>query len=255
MAKSKPDHRRRNKHGKKSKANGTPPKPKAKPDDLLAQAVALLQVGEPDQALTHARRALALLQPAGTDLSPASLPALGLMGEIHIELGDPESAKDSFELAASLDPDGSLPESAGGGAEKFFWLAQLCEEGGQESVKCFRKGADALRKDLTELESKQQTPEIQLSVGEKKAKLANALCGIVEVYMTDLSYAHSAPVVSGAKWPLLMLVLTDGKTMRKRSANRSSPRPCWWPQTAPRLFKLWRPYGYHRQSGMMQELH
>jgi hypothetical protein len=45
-----------------------------------------------------------------------------------------------------------------------------------------------LKREIAELEAvsdKDETVEIQLE--EKRGKLANALCGVVEVYMTDLS--------------------------------------------------------------------
>jgi hypothetical protein len=106
------------------------------------------------------------------------------LGEINVELGEAETAREYFLRAVALDPAGEVPESEGGGAEKFLWLAQLCEEGGRESVGWFEKGAVALRRELGMLEGRKG---VEGEVEEKKRKLADALCGVAEVYMTDLS--------------------------------------------------------------------
>ncbi|OJD38057.1 tpr domain protein [Diplodia corticola] len=188
MGKTKP-------HGnKKSKNSNSNKKPKMTAPQLLAQATALLQTSQADEALVAARRAYALLHPDPETSAPtaAALPALTLLGEINVELGDVDTARDYFLVAAALDEDGSIPEQAGGGAEKFMWLAQLCEEGGAESVAWFDKGAEVLRREIAELEANQAGPERDVALDEKKRKLANALCGVVEVYMTDLSWEEDA---------------------------------------------------------------
>ena len=159
---------------------------------LLTQATTLLQTGQPDAALPIARRALNLLQPASNSHTPLSLPVLNLLGEIYLELGDPSSATTSFLQAVSLDPEGAVAENEGGGAEKFLWLAQLCEDGGEESIKWFDKGTQVLERDIVDLEVQMatRTPEEEerkVLLEEKKRKLAAALCGMVEVWMTDLS--------------------------------------------------------------------
>jgi len=102
-----------------------------------------------------------------------------------------------FLKAVELDPDGAVTEDEGGGAEKFFWLAQLCDEGGEESLGWFQKGVEVLERDIVALEllasddmkDEATTPNVQLE--EKRRKLAAALCGMVEVWMTDLSYVPS----------------------------------------------------------------
>lgn len=186
MGKTKPHSKKPTK--KNGKPSGTPKKPKMTPEQLLAEATVLLHTSQPEDALVAARRALAQLQP-DTDSPPttAALPALNLLGEISVELGDAETARDYFLVAAALDEDGQVPEAQGGGAEKFLWLAQLCEEGGAESVAWFDKGAEVLRGEIAALEAQKAGPERDVVLDEKKRKLANALCGIVEVFMTDLS--------------------------------------------------------------------
>ena len=152
------------------------------PAELLAQAVALMGQGDAESALHHAAAALKKLQSQAHHDQTVLLPALSLLGEINVELGDIPSAVAYFQKAVQMDPEGALLEEQGGGAEKFLWLAQLSENGGIDSVKWFEKGADVLR---NELSSRKFTPEEEL---ERRAKLASALCGIAEIYMTDLSW-------------------------------------------------------------------
>lgn len=191
MAKTKPQDRSRKakKDAKNGASNGTPKKPKASPESLLIQAAALLQTSQPDEALVAARRALNLLQPTD-EPTVAALPALNLLGEINIELGDPDSAREAFLAAVALDPEGSHDN-----AEKFLWLAQLNEEGGAESVRWFEKGVEVLKREISELEGKTvKKTSVAEALEEKKHKIANALCGVAEVYMTDLSWEEDAEV-------------------------------------------------------------
>ncbi|KAF2447705.1 TPR domain-containing protein [Karstenula rhodostoma CBS 690.94] len=188
MAKTKPQDRARKakKDAKNGAADGAK-KPKTSPETLLVQAAALLQTSQPDEALVAAKRALNLLQPT-SEPTLAALPAVNLLGEINVELGDPDSAREAFLAAIALDMEGVHD-----GAEKFLWLAQLNEEGGAESVRWFEKGVEVLKRELSELEGKiVKKAEIADALAEKKQKIANALCGIAEVYMTDLSWEAEA---------------------------------------------------------------
>ncbi|KAK5164818.1 uncharacterized protein LTR77_009482 [Saxophila tyrrhenica] len=168
--------------------------PKETPEQLYEAALNLVEQGQPEDALKKAKKLLAQVQDGG---AAQSLPALTLLGEISVEMGVIDSARGYFEQAATLDPSGAIPEAMGGGAEKFLWLAQLSEEGGKESVQWFEKGVAALQAEITALETgehKQSLDEetLLLMRMEKKRKLANALCSIVEVYMTDLSWEDDA---------------------------------------------------------------
>ena len=147
---------------------------------LLAEAEGLLREGRAEDALPIASRALDMLGSDDTMTATAALPALTVVAEIYLELGDGSSAREYFLQAVSLDPEGQVPETEGGGAEKFLWLAQLSSDGGQDSVEWFSRGAGILRR------------EIGHGDGEKRPKLASALCGIIEVYMTDLSWDPDA---------------------------------------------------------------
>ena len=192
MAKTKPQDRARKakknaKNAKNGTSDGSSKKPKVSPEQLLIEAATLLQTSQPEEALVSARRALNALQPTN-EPTLAALPALNLLGEINVELGDPEAAREAFLAAIALDQEGEHD-----GAEKFLWLAQLNEEGGAESVQWFEKGVEVLRREISELEGKLvKKSEVINTLAEKRQKAANALCGVAEVYMTDLSWEEDA---------------------------------------------------------------
>lgn len=179
MGKTRPHKKKASKLRQKSAGD---PKMNDNPPALLEQAIILLQTGRTDEALTLAQQALEL----APGNSPSELSALNLLAEIYVELGEVDSARDHFIRAVELDPNGTIPESEGGGAEKFLWLAQLSEDGGADSVRWFEKGISALRQIIQQLEEK-AVPGQAAIAEEKKRKLANALCGVAEIYMTDLS--------------------------------------------------------------------
>lgn len=178
---------------KDSKANKSKMvQPSETPETLYAQAIAYLEQSEPDNALATAQKLIAALPPSNPELQ---LPALNLLGEVNVELGNVEEARAYFIKATEIDPEGQIPETLGGGAEKFLWLAQLCEEGGAESVGWFEKGVRALKHEISVLEaqegqkmSEEEKEAQEAMLEEKRSKLAEALCAVAEVYMTDLSY-------------------------------------------------------------------
>ncbi|KAF8542075.1 hypothetical protein BDD12DRAFT_729921 [Trichophaea hybrida] len=149
---------------------------------LLSQASELLHsLNEPSKALPLATRAL--------NLNPTSLQSLELLAEIHIELSDTEPAYTLYNRAASLDPSG-LHESLGGsGPEKFLWLAQLCPTGGAEAVGWYEKGAATLREFII---SRDTGVYKDLAERGLERKLVSALCGMAEIYMTDLCMSSDA---------------------------------------------------------------
>jgi tetratricopeptide (TPR) repeat protein len=150
--------------------------------ELLEKATFLLQTGQADDALPLSQRVLEL----SPENSPDALLGINLVGEIYVELGEIDAARQSFLRAVEIDTEGTIPESQGGGAEKFLWLAQLSEEGGRDSVFWYEKGVSALRRIIQSFEQSNRPEDVALSE-EKRKKLANALCGVVELYMTDLS--------------------------------------------------------------------
>ncbi|CAL3968870.1 unnamed protein product [Diplocarpon coronariae] len=187
MAKTQPSHRKSRKD--KQNPSKVTMRPLESSSDLLGKAALELQNGNIEESVKPAMKALKLLDAE----SPEALHALNLLGEIHVELGDIEMARQYFLQAAAIDEDGSVAEELGGGAEKFLWLAQLSEDGGQDSVDWFEKGAMSLRLQIDAIiESEKSNGVLAAAMEEKTRKLAVALCGIVEVYMTDLSWEEDA---------------------------------------------------------------
>ncbi|KAK2045908.1 TPR domain-containing protein [Colletotrichum somersetense] len=171
------------------KAKKRTEKKPANPALLLVEAATKLQEGDLENAVSAAKKALDGTG-AGGDYE---LAAVNLLGLIAIEMGEVDEARAYFLRAVELDVDGTLDERIGGGPEKFLWLAQLSEEGGQDSVNWFDKGAQSLRGQiqvLADLPKRSAEQEAQLE--ERKMKLGGALCAVAEVYMTDLSWEADA---------------------------------------------------------------
>jgi hypothetical protein len=190
----------------------SPRKPQRPIEDLLTEAAELLEQAQPDLALPLAEEALQRLEAERSQsdeeqdidelLSLAAqgkptLPsALALTAEISVNLGEVEPARRYFLRATQLDGDGALIS-----AEPWLWLAQLCEEGGRESIGYYEQACEVLRNEIevleeavNEMQSSQADggPESNNVLDEKKAKLADALCAMAEVYMTDLSWEADA---------------------------------------------------------------
>lgn len=197
MAKTKPGNKKENKREKaalnrtsaKSTKASSPPET---PMNLLLKATKCLQEGDIEGAVPFAKKALDLVDVQAVE----ALPVLNLLGEVHVELGDIDSARQYFMQAAGIDEDGEVSEEIGGGAEKFLWLAQLSEEGGEDSVGWYEKGAVSLKSQIGALLEKMEKNKLDdaglATLEEKRRKLAVALCGVIEVYMTDLSWEEDA---------------------------------------------------------------
>ncbi|KAL8823796.1 MAG: hypothetical protein Q9170_008317 [Blastenia crenularia] len=224
MAKAKPSRGRKGSKDKKAATRHldrvlpgkpVPKKLKGAPEsaqELLAKSSTLLQTSQADEALPIALRALNQLKSENGTYTAEALPALSLVAEINLELGDADTARDYFLQAAFLDPNGSISESQGGGAEKFLWLAQLSEEGGHDSVSWFEKGIVVLRNDIT------STSDVALKA-QKRKKLAAALCGVIEIYMTDLSWESNAESRCESLITEAMLVAPDSPEALQTLAN------------------------------------
>ena len=182
-------------------------------EDLLTEAAELLEQAQPELALPLAKEALQRLEaergaPRDNDQEadveeflalaaegkPTFPVVLVLNAEILVGLGDVDSARRHFLRATRLDKDGALIS-----AEPWLWLAQLCEEGGRESIRYFEQACEVLRNEIEVLEeavNEMQSSEVGMEtkkvLEEKRAKLADALCAMAEVYMTDLSWESDA---------------------------------------------------------------
>ncbi|KAM3532445.1 hypothetical protein MY4038_004018 [Beauveria bassiana] len=167
------------------------PEKKEKPSAgaLLDDAETLFEVGNIEEAISLADKALATTGEGGD----FELRAVNLLALLHIEDGEVEEARSFFQRAANIDKNGEMDEKVGGGPEKFLFLAELSEEGGQDTVEWFDRGATALRKQIQNLDSiSNKTPEQQAAYDEKQKKLGGVLCAVAEVYMTDLSWEEDA---------------------------------------------------------------
>ncbi|KAL8715222.1 MAG: hypothetical protein Q9220_001180 [cf. Caloplaca sp. 1 TL-2023] len=224
MAKSRPSRKAANsreKRGSERQLDRVLPRRPAKKtqesvEDLSMRASTLIQTSQADEALPLVLRALDQLAQQEGDATIKALPALTLLAEIHLELGNLDTARDSFLRASKLDPDGSVPESQGGGVEKFLWLAQLSEEGGQDSVSWFEKGIMVLRNAIA------SSPDTQVEA-QSRRKMAGALCAIVEIYMTDLSWEVDAEAWCESLITEAMLVAPDSpETLQTLASVRIS---------------------------------
>ncbi len=173
-------------------------------EELLTEAASLLEQSQPDLALPLAEEALRRLdaerqpssEPPIDDLlqlaaqGRSTLPtALTVTAEVYLSLGDIASARSRFNRAVQIDPDGALVS-----ADPWLWLAQLCEEGGKTSIQYFERGCEVLRNEIEVLQESipENDEEGSVILDERRAKLADALCGMAEVYMTDLSWEEDA---------------------------------------------------------------
>lgn len=176
---------------------------------LLESAADLLDEGQPEAALPAAKECMQRLQ--AEQPPPAKLPsteytdsllqifaqekptlpqAVVLVAEIYLALGDTQSATSHFEAAVRLDPEGLLVS-----ADPLLNLAQLCEEGGAKSIEYFERGCQVLRneiKGLTQALQESGDEDETVITMMKRAQLSEVLCGMAEVYMTDLSWEEDA---------------------------------------------------------------
>jgi len=134
--------------------------------------------------------------------SPESLDALNLAGEVNVELGDIQTAVKYFQKAVELDEDGTED-----GPEKFLWLAQLCEEGGDEAIRWYERGTAIIRNWISSGKSNDERG--------LERKLCSALCGMAEIYMTDL---WSVPTLFSRN------SLPTVKRQRRRKQRENVPR-------------------------------
>ncbi|CUS13949.1 unnamed protein product [Tuber aestivum] len=154
--------------------------PHAKPDEsLLIEATSLLhESSSPDAALPLLKKYLLV--------NPNSPQALDLLGEAHIELGDTEAAFAAFSHSASIDPEGQA-SPAGTGPEKFLWLAQLSSA--ETAVAYYERGVEIIKRWLSTSATPHPTATAERGLLKK---LVSALCGLAEIYMSDLCMSPDA---------------------------------------------------------------
>ncbi|EPE09214.1 tpr domain-containing protein [Ophiostoma piceae UAMH 11346] len=229
MAKTRPASSKKGKKNKSSSRSGASASPSAgrpskSPRAYVDEAEIAMTQGDVEIALTAALKAQKTLEDARSGASNnividgVGLAAVySLVGEIHLENGDVEEARESLTRSVGLDTDGTLPDTLGGGVDKYLYLAQLSEEGGHDSLKWFQQGVEGLRARAGQLHkeienerrrnksSKTTKPassmdgdddddddedvdEATVELTIINGKLAQILCAMAEVWMTDLSF-------------------------------------------------------------------
>ncbi len=153
------------------------------PEQVYSRASDLFLQLQIDKALPIAQKALDIFLKAYPNNPRASYPALLLLGQIYLALGDVDLSRDHYLKATEVDPDGTET-----GAAPFLWSAQLSEVGGEESIRWFEKACTILRRALRDLEEQPGNEEVENSIIETRRQLGETLCSMTEVYMTDLSY-------------------------------------------------------------------
>lgn len=153
------------------------------PEQLYSNASELFCQLQVDAALPIAQKALKRFQEVYSNDPKASCPALLLLGQIHLERGEVDLSRERYLAATEVDPEGRKI-----GATPFLWIAQLSEEGGEDSISGFEKACSILRRDLKELEANHGIEEAEEEILRTRRQLGEALCSMTEVYMTDLSY-------------------------------------------------------------------
>ncbi len=133
--------------------------------------------------------------------SPDYAPSYELLGEILVEQGDSRNAIIAFQKAIELDQTpgilsnsshakGSVEEA---GYSKYLWMAQLSEEGGEQSLQYYQSGIDILTRLVASAFSSSCSSSTKSASDDGlKTKLASAYCGMAELYMTDLCMTDRA---------------------------------------------------------------
>lgn len=153
------------------------------PEQLYSNATELFCQLQVDKALPIAQKALERFQEVYPNDPQAPYLALLLLGQIHLERGEVELSRERYLAATEVDPEGRKI-----GAAPFLWIAQLSDEGGEDSIGWFEKACTILRRELKELEMNHGIEEAEEEILRARRQLGEALCSMTEVYMTDLSY-------------------------------------------------------------------
>eukprot|EP01089_Gocevia_fonbrunei_P014528 TRINITY_DN3995_c0_g1_i1.p1 TRINITY_DN3995_c0_g1~~TRINITY_DN3995_c0_g1_i1.p1 ORF type:complete len:321 (+),score=87.44 TRINITY_DN3995_c0_g1_i1:47-1009(+) len=143
--------------------------------DLLDQAETFLTQCQYEQSkLTYDK--ILSKEPNNTD-------ALDGLGLLLMEMGDLETAKNTFMKSIKLEPNS--------GFDKYMNLGQLLAE--KEAIECFKKGVQLLEIErAAKVASNGQESD---EVLELNRQISTAYCAVVEIYLTDLCYEDDAEQV------------------------------------------------------------
>ncbi|KAL7753339.1 hypothetical protein RI367_001114 [Sorochytrium milnesiophthora] len=147
------------------------PKSDLSADDLLVQIHALTEQSDFEQAYRLAQRAL--------ELNPNHLPALEAAATLCLELANVSQAIEYLNRYYQLDQSNDAIA---------LYMGQIME--GAESVEWFRRAVALLEAKLSASPPPGHDERVEVT-----RKLADALCSVAEVYMTDLCFEPDAPQV------------------------------------------------------------
>lgn len=137
-------------------------------DALLDAAVRCVDQLALDEALRHYQRIL--------QLEPNNVAALDGLGEMSMQLGDVNSARQAFEQSVKLSPAGN--------AGRYMYLGQMHQ--GRDALRWFECGVHWLRKERNAVEhASGSRKELQEQWVASSHALATALCSVAEMYLTD----------------------------------------------------------------------
>lgn len=148
-----------------------------------------MSASEVDSLLTRARACADSLEFAeaqevivsALNIDANYAPSYELLGEIFAEQDQQSNARIAFSKAIELD---ATPDDATTGFEKYLWMGQLCEEGGEASLAYYKTGVKRLIGMIAQTKEESQ-PVI-------RARLASAYSAMAELFMTDLCMSANA---------------------------------------------------------------
>jgi tetratricopeptide (TPR) repeat protein len=159
---------------KKGYLKGVKARSSSQPDNvpfLLEKGYAALSRVEPEAALSHFEKALAM-EPHNTNVMDA-------IAEVLLQVGEQEQALQLLIQSTTIAPTEN--------PMKWFNLAQL--QNGSDAHHCYASGIELLKADLSKLTD---DSEDIASVELLNKQLAKALCSMAELYLTDLCYDDGA---------------------------------------------------------------
>jgi tetratricopeptide (TPR) repeat protein len=141
---------------------------------LCSRSRTALEEGELTTARELASRACEILPKDSPNVHP-----IELLGEINIELGEPEQARECFLEAVRRREDVAGGKLEAGEEGKFLWLGQLSSE--EEAEKWYNLGADTLIRFIESTTDDEKRKPIH-------DKICEVYCSLIELYLTDLWY-------------------------------------------------------------------
>jgi predicted Zn-dependent protease len=163
---------------KRSKTQGSPAKQKQPKNNSNTTNHAPVNITDINQFIamidTHRQQyefniALTKIQQA-LQKYPQNTVLLDLLGEVSMDSGNVQAAKQAFKKSIQLNPQD--------GYTKYMYLAQISE--GKEAIQLFHKGIALLQ------QMKLSPEKYGIPLPKLQSLIADALCSIVEIYMTDL---------------------------------------------------------------------